>query len=48
MLRTLFTDECATNYNFKGKNNLKNAFKQLTIYHIIIGKSFIQHLLIDL
>jgi len=48
MLQTLFTDECATFYNFDGKNNLKNPFKESTIYNLITGKSFIQYFPVEL
>lgn len=38
MFQILFTDNCAQNYTFDGKTNSKGAFKELTIYSIILGK----------
>ncbi|KAF0760708.1 DUF4806 domain-containing protein [Aphis craccivora] len=43
MLQTLFTDECATFYNFDGKNNLKNPFKESTIYNLITDVTLTFH-----
>lgn len=37
ILRTVMSDTCAQYYNFDGKNNAKNPFKELTLNSIIIG-----------
>lgn len=37
LLRTIMTDECATFYNYEGKNNKKLSFKDLNIHEILIG-----------
>lgn len=41
MLQILFSDKCAQNYTFDGKNNLKDGFKDLVIYSIILSKRHI-------